>query len=79
MHVSTEKELVFLLSSFSAGKRGIGGGLTVSKQDGIKNGGIYFKGIYRNSSGKQKEIHLGIASKGCPDLRAVNFQILLVP
>ena len=68
MHVSTEKELVSLLSSFSAGKRGIGGGLTVRKQDGIKNGGIYFKGIYRNSSGKQKEIHLGTYGKGVGEL-----------
>ena len=36
MFIQTEKDLVSLLSSFSAGKRGIGGGLTVRKQDGIK-------------------------------------------
>ena len=58
MFIQSEKDLVSLLSSFSAGKRGIGGGLVVRKQDGIKNGGIYFKGIYRNSSGKQQEIYV---------------------
>jgi len=67
MFIQTEKELVSLLSSFSAGKRGIGGGLTVRKQDGIKNGGVYFKGIYR-SDGKQKEIHLGPYGKGVGQL-----------
>ncbi len=64
MFIQSEKDLVSLLSSFSAGKRGIGGGLVVRKQDGIKNGGIYFKGIYRSSTGKQKEIHVGTYGKG---------------
>ena len=68
MHLHTEKELVSLLSSFSAGKRGIGGGLTVRKQEGIKNGGVYFKGIYRNAAGKQKEIHLGTYGKGVGEI-----------
>ena len=68
MHLHTEKELVSLLSSFYAGKRGIGGGLTVRKQDGIKNGGVYFKGIYRNAAGKQKEIHLGTYGKGVGEI-----------
>ena len=64
MFIQAEKELVSLLSSFPAGKRGIGGGLTVRKQSGIKNGGVYFKGIYRNKFGKQKEIHIGTFGKG---------------
>jgi len=68
MFILTEKDLVSLLSTFPAGKRGIGGGLTVRKQDGIENGGVYFKGIYRSSDGRQKEIHLGTYGKGVGQL-----------
>lgn len=52
-----------LLASFSVGKRGIGGGLVIRKQSGIKNGGVYFKGICRNNLGRQKECHLGTYGK----------------
>jgi len=68
MLIQTEKEFLSLLSSFPAGKRGLGGGLTVRKQPGIKNGGIYFKGVYRNKSGKQKEFHIGTYGKGVGEL-----------
>lgn len=68
MFIQTEKEFLSLLSSFPAGKRGIGGGLTVRKQAGIKIGGIYFKGVYRNKSGKQKECHIGTYGKGVGEL-----------
>lgn len=68
MHIGTEKELLSLLSSLSSGKRGIGGGLVVRKQQGVRNGGVYFKGIYRNRYGKQKELHIGTYGKGVGEL-----------
>jgi len=68
MHISSDKELRSLLSGFSAGKRGLGGGMTVRKQSGIKKGGVYFKGVYRDKFGKQKECHLGTYGKGVGEL-----------
>lgn len=43
-------------------------GLMVRKQAGIKNEGIYFKGIHRNSAGTQKQIYLCTYGKGIGEL-----------
>ena len=68
MIINTEKGLASLLNSFESGKRGIGGGLVIRKQTGVKSGGIYFKGISRNKLGKQVELHIGTYGKGVDKL-----------
>ena len=68
MYIKTEKDFISLISSFAVGKKGIGGGLVIRKQSGIKNGGVYFKGIYRNKSAEQREIHIGTYGKGIGEI-----------
>ena len=64
MYIKTEKDFISLISSFAVGKRGLGGGLVICKKSDIKNGGVYFRGIYRNKSAEQREIHIGTYGKG---------------
>lgn len=68
MYIRTEKEFISLISSFAVGKKGIGEGLVIRKQSGNKSGGVYFKGIYRNKSAEQREIHIGTYGKGIGEI-----------
>ena len=56
----TQKQILEWDKTLPKFKKGCGDGLTVRKYESIKNGGIYFKGIYRSKiTGKQKEFHVG--------------------
>lgn len=56
----TQKQILEWDKTLPKFKRGCGDGLTVRKYESIKNGGIYFKGVYRSKlTGKQGECHIG--------------------
>lgn len=65
----TQKQILEWDKTLPKFKRGCGDGLTVRKYESIKNGGIYFKGVYRSRlTGKQRECHIGKFGKSAGEL-----------